>query len=141
LPNGRKALEAEWYYGEGGSAKGPFSSAAIAARIQAAPEDQHLVWSEGMSEWTEARLLGTFARDVALERPSDIADAAPYDPRLDKPEFILEAALLAVFVAIGALVGEIGGTGLLKGMLGSVAAFAIISLAGRGIDFLRLKDL
>jgi hypothetical protein len=67
----------QWYYASGEERKGPVSSAVLktlATSGQLGPED--LVWREGMSDWTAARLLrGLFSGSPSssnIEPPSGI---------------------------------------------------------------------
>jgi hypothetical protein len=54
-------MEAKWYYSENGKTLGPMSANEIAERIRQANNESHLVWLEGMSDWTEASIVPEFS--------------------------------------------------------------------------------
>jgi hypothetical protein len=54
-------MKAEWYYGENGAAVGPTTFEDIAGQIRQAKNGTHLVWTEGMEQWTAARDVPAFA--------------------------------------------------------------------------------
>jgi hypothetical protein len=54
------ARSIEWYYGDRGKIVGPMSFEAVAARINRAPNGKHLVWTEGMARWADAKTVPAF---------------------------------------------------------------------------------
>jgi hypothetical protein len=54
-------MEPQWYFAEDGNTAGPISTEEMALRIGKAKDRSHYVWTEGMSEWTDARLLQQFS--------------------------------------------------------------------------------
>jgi hypothetical protein len=63
-------MEAKWYYAESGETVGPMSVEEIAWRIGRTKNQPHLVWTEGMSEWTEAGALPEFSTAFETTRPA-----------------------------------------------------------------------
>ncbi len=55
-----KAKRIEWYYGDRGKIVGPLPFEDIAGRIIRAPNDEHLVWTQGMTRWSDAKTIPTF---------------------------------------------------------------------------------
>jgi hypothetical protein len=60
----------EWYYSEDGASVGPMSRADILRRIRKATDQPHYVWTNGMSEWTDARTLPPFLSERRKESQS-----------------------------------------------------------------------
>jgi hypothetical protein len=60
-------MEAEWYYAEDGKCVGPVSKEEILGWIVTAKDPEHLVWTAGLSEWTEARDLPQFSESLRGE--------------------------------------------------------------------------
>jgi len=65
------ARSIKWYYGDRGKIVGPMSFEEVAFRINRAPSEKHLVWTEGMARWTEAKTVPAF---------TDLFRAAPPPP-------------------------------------------------------------
>ena len=49
-----------WYYGDRGKIVGPMSFEDVAGRINRAPNEKHLVWTEGMARWADAKTVPAF---------------------------------------------------------------------------------
>jgi hypothetical protein len=60
-------MAAEWYYVEDGRAVGPISAQEIFDRVRKAQQELHFVWTEGMSEWADARGLPQFSAAFQAE--------------------------------------------------------------------------
>lgn len=91
--------ERTWQYAEGDAAI-PLRTAAVVDRIHAAPDQAHLVWRPGMTDWADARTLPSFRGPLTEEaRPAEPAPepvtpvAPPKKPVEPKP--IVEALGLA----------------------------------------------
>ncbi|QGM97231.1 DUF4339 domain-containing protein [Methylocystis parvus] len=70
----------QWYCAENGESVGPLSTQQVAERLgKAAKGKPYLVWSPGMSQWSDARVLPQFA-------PRAPAAAAPPPQRKLSPE-------------------------------------------------------
>jgi hypothetical protein len=54
------ARSIEWYYGDRGKIVGPMSFEEVAVRINRAPNEEHLVWTEGMARWADAKTMPAF---------------------------------------------------------------------------------
>jgi GYF domain 2 len=54
------ARSIEWYYGDKGKIVGPMSFEDVARRINRARNEKHLVWTEGMARWADARRVPAF---------------------------------------------------------------------------------
>ena len=54
------ARSIEWYYGDRGKIVGPMSFEEVAFRINRAPSERHLVWTESMARWAEAKTVPAF---------------------------------------------------------------------------------
>ena len=54
------ARSIEWYYGDRGKIIGPMSFEEVAFRINRAPSERHLVWTESMARWAEAKTVPAF---------------------------------------------------------------------------------
>src|SRR4029077_10247050 len=54
------ARSTEWYYGDRGKIVGPMSFGEVAVRINRVPNEKHLVWTEGMARWAEAKTVPAF---------------------------------------------------------------------------------
>jgi len=54
------AKSIEWYYGDRGKIVGPMSFEEVAGRINRARNEKHLVWTEGMARWTDAKTVPAF---------------------------------------------------------------------------------
>jgi hypothetical protein len=54
------AKSIEWYYGDRGKIVGPMSFEEVAGRINRARNEKHLVWTEGMVRWTDAKTVPAF---------------------------------------------------------------------------------
>jgi GYF domain 2 len=50
----------EWYYGDKGRIVGPMSFEEVAGRINRARNEKHLVWTEGMARWADAKTVPAF---------------------------------------------------------------------------------
>ena len=57
LPNTKSI---EWYYGDKGKIVGPMSFEDVARRIIRARNEKHLVWTEGMTRWADAKTIPAF---------------------------------------------------------------------------------
>ena len=53
-------MTTQWYYGGKGHVVGPMSFDEVAKNITQARNATHLVWSEGMNEWADARTVSEF---------------------------------------------------------------------------------
>lgn len=56
-----------WYYVENGKKVGPVSAMELIHRIRDAKDQTHFVWTEGMSEWSDARTLREFSAEFKTE--------------------------------------------------------------------------
>ena len=54
------ARSIEWYYGDRGKIVGPMSFEDVAGRINRARNENHLVWTEGMARWADAKRVPAF---------------------------------------------------------------------------------
>ncbi len=54
------ARSIEWYYGDRGKIVGPMSFEDVAGRINRARNKKHLVWTEGMARWADAKRVPAF---------------------------------------------------------------------------------
>ena len=54
------ARNIEWYYGDRGKIVGPMSFEKVAVRINRVPDEKHLVWTEGMARWADAKTVPAF---------------------------------------------------------------------------------
>lgn len=54
------ARSIEWYYGDRGKIVGPMSFEDVAGRINRARNEKHLVWTEGMARWADAKRVPAF---------------------------------------------------------------------------------
>jgi hypothetical protein len=54
------ARSIEWYYGDRGKIIGPMSFEDVAVRINRARNEKHLVWTEGMARWADAKTVPAF---------------------------------------------------------------------------------
>jgi len=54
------ARSIEWYYGDRGKIVGPMSFEEVAGRINQARNEKHLVWTEGMAGWADAKTVPAF---------------------------------------------------------------------------------
>jgi hypothetical protein len=54
------ARSIEWYYGDRGKIVGPMSFDDVAGRISRARNEKHLVWTEGMARWADAKRVPAF---------------------------------------------------------------------------------
>ena len=54
------ARSIEWYYGDKGKIIGPMSFEDVAVRINRARNEKHLVWTEGMARWADAKTVPAF---------------------------------------------------------------------------------
>ena len=54
------ARSIEWYYGDRGKIVGPMSFEEVAFRINRAPSERHLVWTESMARWADAKTVPAF---------------------------------------------------------------------------------
>ena len=54
------ARSIEWYYGDRGKIAGPMSFEDVAGRINRARNEKHLVWTEGMARWADAKRVPAF---------------------------------------------------------------------------------
>jgi hypothetical protein len=54
------AKSIEWYYGDRGKIVGPMSFEDVAGRINRARNEKHLVWTEGMARWADAKTVPAF---------------------------------------------------------------------------------
>ena len=55
-----KTKSIEWYYGDKGKIVGPMSFEDVARRINRARNEKHLVWTEGMTRWADAKTIPAF---------------------------------------------------------------------------------
>jgi hypothetical protein len=58
----------EWYYWDSGKIVGPISFEGVARRIYRARNDKHLVWTEGMARWADAKTVPALA-DLFQDKP------------------------------------------------------------------------
>ena len=65
---GRGAENIEWYYGDMAQIVGPLSFEGVVARINQAGIEKHLVWTQGMSQWADAKSVPAFT-DLFRTRP------------------------------------------------------------------------
>ena len=54
------ARSIEWYYGDKGKIAGPMSFEDVAGRINRARNEKHVVWTEGMARWADAKRVPAF---------------------------------------------------------------------------------
>ena len=54
------ARSIEWYYGDRGKIVGPMPFEEVAGRINRARNEKHLVWTEGMARWADAKTVPAF---------------------------------------------------------------------------------
>ena len=54
------ARSIEWYYGDRGKIVGPMPFEEVAGRINRARNEKHLVWTEGMARWADAKRVPAF---------------------------------------------------------------------------------
>jgi hypothetical protein len=54
------ARSIEWYYEDRGRIVGPMSFEDVAGRINRARNEKHLVWTEGMARWADAKTVPAF---------------------------------------------------------------------------------
>jgi CheY-like chemotaxis protein len=57
---GMSAESIEWYYGDKGQIVGPLSFEGVVARINQAGIEKHLVWTQGMLQWADAKTVPAF---------------------------------------------------------------------------------
>ncbi len=62
-------MTADWYYADNGDVIGPTSLDYIAGRIRQAKNQSHLVWTQGMSEWSDAKDLAEFSELFRVTPP------------------------------------------------------------------------
>lgn len=67
---GMKAMADEWFYVENGKSLGPVSIEELRLMMAAVKDEPRLVWSAGMPEWVDARLLPQFAPRPASPKES-----------------------------------------------------------------------
>jgi CheY-like chemotaxis protein/multisubunit Na+/H+ antiporter MnhB subunit len=65
---GMSAESIDWYYGDRGQIVGPLSFEGVVARINQAGIEKHLVWTQGMLQWAEAKTVPAFT-DLFRTRP------------------------------------------------------------------------
>jgi len=63
-------MEDKWYYSENGKALGPTSAEEIASRIRQTKNQSLFVWTEGMSEWTDASTMPEFSTEFQSVGPT-----------------------------------------------------------------------
>ncbi|HXY59569.1 MAG TPA: DUF4339 domain-containing protein [Methylocystis sp.] len=63
-------MATEWYYEEEEKVRGPVSAEEIVDRIRRAQGQPHLLWTAGLSEWTDARRLPQFSTEFQTEEPA-----------------------------------------------------------------------
>jgi hypothetical protein len=54
-------MKTEWYYADKGHSIGPISFEDVAARIRRAINLPHIVWTEGMEDWCDAKDVAAFS--------------------------------------------------------------------------------
>jgi hypothetical protein len=54
------ARSIKWYYGDRGKIVGPMSFEDVAGRINRARNEKHLVWTDGMARWADAKTVPAF---------------------------------------------------------------------------------
>lgn len=84
---------AEWYYGDQGKIIGPISFEDVVDRIRIDRNEVHLVWTEGMSEWTDAKDLPGFTdafRSVPPPLPPQrqVVQVSKFEPQLHTPRSV-----------------------------------------------------
>jgi CheY-like chemotaxis protein len=57
---GMSAERIDWYYGDKGQIVGPLSFEGVVARINQAGIEKHLVWTQGMLHWADAKTVPAF---------------------------------------------------------------------------------
>jgi hypothetical protein len=62
------ARSIEWYYGDRGKIVGPLSFEDVAGRINRARNEKHVVWTEGMARWADAKTVPAFT-DLFRAKP------------------------------------------------------------------------
>jgi GYF domain 2 len=63
------ARNIDWYYGDRGKIVGPMSFEDVARMINQARNEKHLVWTEGMTRWADAKTVPTFTDYFRAEPP------------------------------------------------------------------------
>ena len=66
---GMSAESIDWYYGNNGRIVGPLSFEGIAARINQAAIERHLVWTQGMLQWADAKTVPAFTNLFRVSPP------------------------------------------------------------------------
>jgi GYF domain 2 len=99
----------KWYYAADGKSIGPLSTAEVFQQIVAARSQSHLVWTEGMPDWADARARPEFVHALAPESsPGPTAGDAPAKltlaqrARRELIEYIVISAYLYIY--LGALI-------------------------------------
>lgn len=67
-------METRWHYLEGGQNVGPVSAKDIIRRVQVAGDQPLYVWTEGMSDWSDARAMPEFSPEFS---PGSLSKSAP----------------------------------------------------------------
>jgi CheY-like chemotaxis protein len=66
---GISAGSIDWYYGGNGQIVGPLSFEGVAARIDRAGIERHLVWTQGMLQWADAKTVPAFTNLFGARPP------------------------------------------------------------------------
>jgi hypothetical protein len=75
---GMSAESIEWYYGDKGQIVGPLSFEGVVARINQAGIEKHLVWTQGMLQWADAKTLPAFT-DLFRTRPPPLPSSLLFE--------------------------------------------------------------
>jgi len=70
-------MEAKWYCAENGESLGPMRAEDVVRRIGRRKNQRHMVWTEGLAEWTDATTLPDFAAAFREAAPVVEAKTAP----------------------------------------------------------------
>lgn len=69
-------MEAKWYYAENGESLGPMRAEDVLRRMGRRKNQLHMVWTEGLAEWTDATKLPDFASAFREAAPLPEYEAA-----------------------------------------------------------------
>ena len=62
-------MNVEWYYGENGKIVGPISLEEVSKWISQAQSGPHLVWTDGMAQWADAKTIAAFEKCYRVVPP------------------------------------------------------------------------